>query len=388
MMLRYPRLAGLAILVLAFVAWPAGAARASERVPVRQSLDMQVIWNPAPVIVGGRCQLVYELRLTSFATQPLALASLHVMDEHGATVESFDADALQKMIGRPDGSGDATPLVLPPGATAVAYVTLPYPSGSAPRLVHRMDMESGGKHFSVAGAPVRPRTSPTPLELGPPLRGGPWVAVYNEAWPRGHRRVLYAINGRLHVPGRFAIDWIKVDAQGRYARGDEAAAGNWYGYGEDVIAVADAVVASASDDIAEEDSVTVHATRKVPLQDASGNYVSLDLGDGHYAFYEHLQPGSIRVKAGDRVRRGQVIAKLGYTGQSTGPHLHFHVADANDSLDAEGVPYMLTRYTLLGKFADASDLGTDRGWQHGGDTPQIRRAEMPAPMSVVQFPDE
>lgn len=52
----------------------------------------------------------------------------------------------------------------------------------------------------------------------------------------------------------------------------------------------------------------------------------LDLGDNRHAFYGHLLPGSLRVKPGDRVRRGQVIGRLGNSGNSTGPHLHFHNA--------------------------------------------------------------
>src|SRR3546814_7386768 len=69
----------------------------------------------------------------------------------------------------------------------------------------------------------------------------------------------------------------------------------------------------------------------------SGNACALDLGDGRHAFYEHLKPGSIRVVPGQRVRRGEVIAELGFTGDSTGPHLHFHVADAPSPLGAEGL---------------------------------------------------
>ncbi len=68
----------------------------------------------------------------------------------------------------------------------------------------------------------------------------------------------------------------------------------------------------------------------VAPESASGNYVALDLGGGRFAFYEHLQQGSIMVKPGSGCTRGEVIAKLGSSGStSIGPHLHFHVADAN-----------------------------------------------------------
>jgi murein DD-endopeptidase MepM/ murein hydrolase activator NlpD len=57
--------------------------------------------------------------------------------------------------------------------------------------------------------------------------------------------------------------------------------------------------------------------------------VILDLGGGRYAFDAHLQPGTIRVKPGDRVRTGQILDLVGNSGNSTEPHLHFHLPDGN-----------------------------------------------------------
>jgi murein DD-endopeptidase MepM/ murein hydrolase activator NlpD len=139
------------------------------------------------------------------------------------------------------------------------------------------------------------------------------------------------------LPGRFAIDWVRKDEQGRSARGDADVVRNSLGYGADVLAVAHARVAAVRDGIAESDRLST-APRHA-LDDKAGNYVALDLGDGRFAVYEHLAPGSIRVKQGERVRRGQVIAALGFTGDSTEPHLHFHVADSASPLAGEGLPF-------------------------------------------------
>ncbi len=62
-----------------------------------------------------------------------------------------------------------------------------------------------------------------------------------------------------------------------------------------------------------------------------GNYVIIDHGDGTYTLYAHLARNSITVMAGDTVSQGQVIAKLGHSGSSTGPHLHFEVRDGGGS---------------------------------------------------------
>src|SRR4051794_39339030 len=70
-----------------------------------------------------------------------------------------------------------------------------------------------------------------------------------------------------------------------------------------------------------------------------GNHVILSLRNGHYAFYAHLQPGSIRVKPGDRVRRGQVLGLLGNSGNSNATHLHFHIMNGDSWFASEGLPF-------------------------------------------------
>jgi murein DD-endopeptidase len=235
----------------------------------------------------------------------------------------------------------------------------------------------------VDGTHIRVQREPLPV-LGPPLHGGPWVAIYGPAWERGHRRVMYAVDGRVRIPGRFAIDWIRLDADARKVRGDEDRVIDWLGYGADVLAVADALVAATRDDVAESERLSAHVSPA--LQDATGNFVALELSAGRYAFYEHLKPGSIRVARGERVRRGQVIAGLGFTGQSTGPHLHFHIADANSPLGAEGVPYVLEGFKLLGRFESLEELGSMPWLPLGGGGEPQRRGELPAPNAVVVFP--
>jgi murein DD-endopeptidase MepM/ murein hydrolase activator NlpD len=60
----------------------------------------------------------------------------------------------------------------------------------------------------------------------------------------------------------------------------------------------------------------------------------------------HLQPGSVRVRRGDRVKAGDVIGKLGSSGNSSEPHLHFHVCDSNDPLMSAGIPVSFSNVTI------------------------------------------
>jgi len=81
-------------------------------------------------------------------------------------------------------------------------------------------------------------------------------------------------------------------------------------------------------------------------EEADGNSVILDIGGGNYA---HFQPGSIRVKEGDRVEWGEVLALVGNSGNSLAPHLHFHVMNGPLSLASNGLPYEVDSFTVTGR---------------------------------------
>jgi murein DD-endopeptidase MepM/ murein hydrolase activator NlpD len=87
----------------------------------------------------------------------------------------------------------------------------------------------------------------------------------------------------------------------------------------------------------------------------------------------------LRVKVGDRVKRGQVIGLVGNSGNSTEPHLHFHVADANSPLGSEGIPYRLDRFELVGRCTSFGAGCTRSG-------PVVRRGEIPLGNAIVRFP--
>jgi murein DD-endopeptidase len=348
---------------------------------LRESFDLQVPAPPAPVSVDGTQRLVYELHLTNFTREPLSPISVDVLDENDRVLASFSGTALTLRLAQADGGTGAA---IAPGKRGVMYLELSLSANALPRaLSHRIEYRAADSGSLVVEGGNVSIDQAKPLVLGAPLRGGPWAAIHSPDWPRGHRRVLYTVEGKARIPGRFAIDWVKLDEGGRTAKGDADVVGNAYGYGAEVLAAADAVVAATRDDVSESTSVAAHP--KHAIGDATGNYVALDLGDGRFAFYEHLKPGSLKVKPGQRVKRGEVIAALGFTGDSTGPHLHFHVADANSPLGAEGVPFVFDRFEVLGSYPDIGALGS-KPWipSAPGRTSRLER-EMPASDIVVQF---
>jgi murein DD-endopeptidase MepM/ murein hydrolase activator NlpD len=109
--------------------------------------------------------------------------------------------------------------------------------------------------------------------------------------------------------------------------------------------------------------------------------VILDLGKGRYAFYAHLQPGKIPVQVGDKVKRGQTVGFVGNSGNSTEPHLHFHISDGNSPLGSDGLPYVLPSFEVQGR---------GWGWKPTGPnaSTEKRLKEIPLENEVVRFPSK
>lgn len=383
-----------AIRLVVFV-WIVSALAPLWAADLQSSLELAVPEPPTPVGVGGQTRLVYELHLTNFSSDRVLLKSIEVRDSRrGTRLGEFSAADLSALLGHPGSAqGPADSRIIEPGMRAVSYFWLALRNGVAvPSILsHRVSFDllrAGATTVPVVidGGTTAVSRSALPV-LGPPLRGGPWVAVYDPAMARGHRRMLFAVNGRADIPARFAVDWFKVDRGGKLAHGDEAVVANWYGYGADVLAVANAVVVAVRDNMSESASTSMRGRVHNPLQNASGNFVVLYLGSGRYAFYEHLKPGSLRVRPGDHVTTGQVIAALGYTGDSTGPHLHFHVADGPSPVAAEGVPYVIRSFEVLGDYGTIAAFAAGRPWPPAQRQPDRRSLQFPLANAVIRFAD-
>jgi murein DD-endopeptidase MepM/ murein hydrolase activator NlpD len=212
-------------------------------------------------------------------------------------------------------------------------------------LRHRVTIDVG------PGLPIGPILTSTgravstvraqPPTISAPVRGGRWVAIVGP-----HRRALQAVNGALHLGQRFAIDFsARLDAEGRTHTGSADSNESYFNYGASVLAVGDGTVVEAVDGLPEQ---IPNNKVPVPLAQADGNHVILRLRPGVFVAYAHLQPGSVRVKPGQRVRSGQVLGKLGNSGESSGPHLHFQLMTRPSILDSDGLPFVLDRFRLDG----------------------------------------
>jgi murein DD-endopeptidase len=377
---------GGASLPLTFkISAPAAAPDAKPAAPPSRPLavpfEITTPVAPTPFPAEGKTYLVYELHVTNFSQSDWVLTRVEVFGSGEKALASYEGSDLAARLSRPGTPPSTEKPRIGGGLRAVIYLWLTLEPGEATpaTLRHRLSAKIGDTPEELKVESLGIAIGRKPIEIGPPLRGSEWLVGNGPSNSSGHRRALIPVDGRARVAQRFAIDWVQLREDGRTFTGDQKENKNYRCYGAEVLAVAAATVVTIKDGIPE--NVPGLNSRAVPitLETIGGNHVILDLGQGRYAFYAHLQPGSLRVKIGDKVRRGQVLGLVGNSGNSTEPHLHFHISDANSPLGSEGLPYTLPAFEVQGK---------GWGWKSSGPqaTTEKRRHELPLQNQVVRFP--
>jgi murein DD-endopeptidase MepM/ murein hydrolase activator NlpD len=131
----------------------------------------------------------------------------------------------------------------------------------------------------------------------------------------------------------FAYDFVQIGANGKSFQRDGKTNSDYYAYGKKVLASKEGTVVSVRSDV-DENAPGDTVNTVMP----GGNVVIIDHGNGQYGYYAHLKPSSVTVKAGARVKAGDPIGEVGNSGDSTEPHLHFHVMNKPDPAEADGIP--------------------------------------------------
>ena len=338
-----------------------------------------------------RVHLVYELELTNGFPVPTTVTAVKVRDAATGTVLlALSGDALKASMSLLAGpTQPSTELA----ASTVGVVWIDVVADDPTRLPARIDHEltvSVPPGLPVpavitdVGGGVDVDRRPA-IAIGPPLEGAGWLAV-GSCCDGPHRRSVQPINDALWLSQRFAIDFNKINGDGFLAVGDRGKNESWPTYDQTVLAVGDADVVAAADAFPDQ---IPEAAKPVTIKEADGNYVILRLAEGVFAFYAHLRPGTVAVHAGDRVRRGQPIARTGNSGSSTGPHLHFQLMDHPSALVADGLPYVVDQFVLSGRAPALETLMTRDPTTNpvpiDTATAGPRSDELPLGRDVVQF---
>jgi murein DD-endopeptidase len=353
--------------------------------PFTAPLVAEVPIVPTAFAAGGKAHLVYELHVTNYTRYDSAIAKVEVLAADSDTaLASFSGQELEDMILRP-GLPEVKPKSkLAAGTTAVIFLWVDFPGlHDVPGEVrHRITMSYAAYPEPVIAvtAPLHVNRKPV-MVVSPPLRGDDWLAANGPSNVSLHRRAIIPIDGSARIAQRFAIDWVRLFPDGGSYQGDAADNHSYRAYGAEALACAEGTVVETKDGIPQNVPGVNSRAEEITLENVAGNHVVLNLGNGIYALYAHLQPGSLKVQPGDKVRRGQVLGLVGNSGNSTEPHLHFHLCDAPSALACEGVPFAFAQFEVLG-----------RGWgwraTAAQESPVVHTHEMPLENDVVAFPQE
>ncbi len=330
-------------------------------------LTAMFLTTPSPVeMTDGKVHLTYELVLTNAAPIPFRVDKIEMHDAATSalvpnTTGRVDITPLAggtEAEGTTDPGAGNTSATIPPGTTYVAWVDVVFPQRSAvPTTIEHV----------VTGAVLPPNGAPVPAELrigrtdtatdGPVVLGAPvppgiwYMSEGCCADDTHHRRGLGPINGELSVPQRFAIDFYKLDEQHRTWVGDPSKLESFLTYRVPILSAAAGTVVAALDGFANTTALP-NPPKPPPINETVGNHVIVKVADGVYVLYAHMDPGSVAVRVGDQVTRGQQLGLIGSSGNSTTPHLHFQILTLPTYFPADSKPFAFDSFTLLGRVPD------------------------------------
>lgn len=351
---------------VALITIPASAKARPDSKAVLSPVAFDVLYKPTPVRgADGRNHLAYELEVTNLSPMDVTLTKVGARAQNNVLGKALTGSDLAART-RLNAGGEGTTLI--GGGSAMIFMDAAYsPGRRAPkRISHGIamswtDPESGQlTKLRFAGVPSGVAKRP-PIKLASPLRGGKWVAASGCCTMNPHRSATLAIDGTVHAPERFAIDFVQMNSEDRLFSGPLNQLSSYAYYGVPIHAARSGRVVAVVNDLPEETPGTSPADPTV--QTAAGNHVVVDMGKGRYALYAHLKTGSVRVKKGQRIKTGKILGLLGNTGNSDSPHLHFHVMDSPSPLQSNGLPYTFKSFRGQGFIKDVNALiaGNDPG---------------------------
>ena len=207
-------------------------------------------------------------------------------------------------------------------------------------------MDERGRLAAVAvglassAAPTTAGAYRTKAQLRPPVQG-----FWNVLW--GGR--TWEENRHASVSDmRYALDLVIVGSQSTF-RGQGTRNEDYFAWRQPVVSPGAGTVAVV------EDGVPDNQPNHPQPGNLYGNFVVIDHGTGEYSLLAHLEKGSVRVRVGEVVSSGQLLARTGSSGMSTEPHVHYHLMDNPDWKKAQGLPAQFRFFSRNGLMVDRAE---------------------------------
>lgn len=294
---------------------------------------------PFPHAVSHQ-ELGFDLGLTAMAGDlKLSGLVLRLYASHQLLLEQrWNADVLRKQTGEDDltiaaGTGlRVGPVVLMLHGHAAATLV------DVVAVARRTNGETVEARLQM---PVFYPQSKTQLDF--PLRGA-WWCIQAADWSDMHKRELYS--------QPYALDFVRLNAANGFFSGDGQTLESHASWGQPVLAAAGGKVAYAQHDMPDMppgQQPDPRIYRDDPRR-LLGNAVAISHANGEFAYYAHLQQASLAVREGELVRRGQLIGRVGNSGQSPGPHLHFHLMEGPHLMIDQGLPVRMRNFAAGGQW--------------------------------------
>ena len=172
-------------------------------------------------------------------------------------------------------------------------------------------------------------------KLNLPFKGA-WMVI----WGGDSPELNYHVESNAQ---KNAFDFLIIGRDGKSHRTDGKNNEDYYAFGQEIIAPCDGEVVIVVDGIKDNTPGMMN-----PLY-VPGNTVVIKTSNGEYLFFAHLMQYSIKVKPGDSVKEGQVLGLCGNSGNSSEPHLHFHIQNVEDINMATGAKAYFDRITVGGE---------------------------------------
>ena len=377
---------------------PASAGMRPTRLTPVTLRILQTSLTPVPA-TDGFIHLAYAAQLTNLNPKPAMLVEIGPVDPlrgFDPTGESSVLDMNGKDITgtvRPfkppllDGVESVKPTdttELPGGGSGISFFDVRYTTmDSVPRLL------SSRLLVTFLGSPEKltEYTDPVPVDCRPPVVISPPL-VGSRWWNANgccevispHRAAILPINGDLTPPEQFAIDYVQLTPGDGCCSGPVQKLSSWPFFGAPILAAADGTVVDRVDGMPEQVPGEV---KDVTAQNATGNSIIEDIGDGHYILYAHIKTGTIpkRIVIGAKLTRAEQIGEIGNSGSSTAPHLHFQVMDRPSALNSTGLPFVFDRQVLEGRIMGTANQVNDA--YEAGDA--VRFVKRDAPLTQLDL---
>jgi len=340
------------------------------------------------VATDGRKHVAYELVLTNYSGAPVEIKRIDRFDGK-RKLAPVTGEAIGGML-KPFAGAPGTNEV-GPGQSGIILLDLSLrPKAKLPgRIVHRFVVSKSNVPLRFVSkfrtGTVRVLNRPA-VQVRYPLRGSGWIAANGCCSEfTSHRGAVLPVNGHFHNSERFAIDFMRIQTDGRLVTGPWEDLSSYPFFGAPIVSATGGQVVRVVKGLPE----TQPSGNLPPASaaEAGGNYIVVRAAKKRFAFYAHMQPGSAKVKVGQRVRPGQVLGRLGSTGNSNAPHLHFHMMDGPEPLASNGIPYTFRRFGIQGRLLNFGDLFDGVKAEIDSEHAGIHKRQLPLNLQVVDFPN-